>query len=345
MSSPIVGREETSRILPDHPSEVHSRMICDAIYLPGGQRIMTCSWDGSLRVWNLKSGKQIGDDWRGGDKTVRTIALSPDGKKVVSGSADGEVRLWDTDTGKIVMRWIGHTGPVKTVCWSGDGQRVLSGSEDGTARQWDIESGEANLAPLIKTGHKYVFTAVYSPDTTRFATGGLKDPVKIWDAKTGELVATLFQPAPTLSDLVWCLAWTPDGKTLLSPGSYSVIRIWDTTTWKQIAVLDGHTSSVQSIAISPNGRILASASLDKTVRLWNLDDNQPIRVGSPLRYPGFVTPVSFSANGNSLLATDGHAENAYTWDISGVVKEAGLEELLLEQHDESVHVRHYAGNV
>ncbi|KAG1869677.1 quinon protein alcohol dehydrogenase-like superfamily [Suillus tomentosus] len=204
------------------------------------------------------------------------MALSPDGKKVVSGSEDGGVRLWNMDTGKVLMKLMGHTKGVLSVCWSGDGQRVLSGSDDGTARQWDVKSGEATLAP-IKTGHKSVWAVVYSPDMPMLATSGAgsKQHAKIWDAKTGKLVPTL-----ETADSVWCLAWTQDGKTLMSGLYEGWIRTWSTTSWKEIAVLDGHTEYVSSIAISPNGRILASASSDHTAQLWNLDNNQPI--SSPL---------------------------------------------------------------
>jgi len=111
---------------------------------------MTCSLDGSLRVWNLKSGKQIEDDWRDGESQLLDIALSPDGKKVVSGSEDGVVTLWGIDAEKAVTKWTKRTNLATSVCWSQDGGRVLSGSEDGTARVWDVESGETILA--IKTG-------------------------------------------------------------------------------------------------------------------------------------------------------------------------------------------------
>ncbi|KAG1821297.1 WD40-repeat-containing domain protein [Suillus variegatus] len=100
MSSAMVRRKEASAIKPCQTFEGHTHLVYGAIHLPGGERIMTCSIDGSLRVWNLKSGKQIGDDWQDGDSQVRTIVLSPDEKKVVSGSEDGRVRLWDIDTGK-----------------------------------------------------------------------------------------------------------------------------------------------------------------------------------------------------------------------------------------------------
>ncbi|KAG1814504.1 WD40-repeat-containing domain protein [Suillus variegatus] len=309
MSLPIVGRQE---IEPHQEFGGHTSPVRGAIHLPGGQRIMTCSSDGSLRVWDMKSGKQIGDDWRDTDSPVWTMALSPDGKKVVSGSDDGGLRLWNVDTGKIIMKWMGHTKPVVSVCWSGDGQRVLSGSYDGTARQWDVESGEAYLAQ-IKTGHGCVLAVVYSPDITMFATGDARHSfIKIWDAKTGKLVATL-----EAADSVWGLAWTRDGKTLISGSRKG-----------QIAVLDGHTWGVESIAISPNGRILASASHDMTARLWNLENNQPI--GSPLQRVHFVRSVSFSADGK-LLATGCSDKNAYTWDVCGILKEAGLSELLLDK--------------
>jgi WD40 repeat protein len=148
MASPISKKKETSAITHRQKFEGHTKPVFGAMHLPGGQRIITCSLDGSLRVWNVKSGKQIGDDWRDGDSGVWCIALSPDGKKVVSGSRDGAVRLWDIDTCKVVKKWTGHTEAVSSVCWSRDGRRVLSGSYDGTARQWEVESGETMPEPI-----------------------------------------------------------------------------------------------------------------------------------------------------------------------------------------------------
>lgn len=100
----------------------------------------------SLRLWDVESGKQMGEDWRDeGDKErAKTIALSPNGN-------DGTVRLWDVDsTGKVIAKWAGHTENVLRVCWNADDERVLSGSSDGTARVWDVMSGETILA--IETG-------------------------------------------------------------------------------------------------------------------------------------------------------------------------------------------------
>ncbi|OAX31318.1 WD40 repeat-like protein [Rhizopogon vinicolor AM-OR11-026] len=327
MSSPAAGERQTRSIRPCQKFEGHTKWVNGVIHLPDRQRIMTCSEDGSLRVWNLKSGKQIEDDWREGESELWDIALSPDGKKVISGSQDGVVRLWDMDAGKAVTKWTGHTSVAASVCWNQDGGRVLSGSFDGTARVWDVKRGETILA--IRTGLS-MSSVIYSPDETMIATGGgseeKEEYIKIFDANTGKLISNL----KGHTHRVHCLAWTADGTTLISCSFDSSIRTWNTTTWQQINVLAGHTSHVKAIAISPNARILASASIDKTARLWNLGDGHPI--GSPLEHTRALNCVSFSSDGK-LLATGCWDNNAYTWDVSVIVREAGLDELLLNPND------------
>jgi len=320
MSLPAVGTQEISARMPCQKFKGHTGTVWGVIHLPGGQRIMTCSADGSLRVWNLKTGLQIGENWEDGESSVGTIALSPDGKTVASGSGDGAVRLWDIDTGNVIAKWTGHSGSVWSVCWSRDGQRVVSGSTNGTARMWDMENGKTILEP-INIGPMGVTAVVYSPDETFIATGGSCD-IEIWDAKTGERVNAL--KGHTYH--VWCLAWTQDGKTLISGSADHSIRTWDTTTWKQVAVLRGHTNFVESLAISPNGRILASASFDETARLWNLENGRPICL--PLQHETMVTSTSFSADGMLLATGCYHSVSACTWDVSAIVREAGLDYLL-----------------
>jgi WD40 repeat protein len=286
---------------------------------------MTCSSDGSLRVWNSKTGVQIGDDWRDGESGVNAIALSPDGKRIASGNEDGTVRLWNIDTGKVITKWSGHKSGIAYLCWNRDGGRVVSGSWDGTTRVRDVKSRETILA--IKTGLDNVRAVVYSPDSTMFATGGHseeKEFIKIWDANTGKLIANVTGHTSTVT----CLAWTADGRRLISGSCDRSIRTWNTSTWQQITILAEQTHTVSAIAISPNDRILASASWDDTTRLWNLGDGQSI--GSPLQHANFVFCVSFSAD-SKLLATGCWDDNAYAWDISAVIREVGLglDELLL----------------
>lgn len=324
MSTSTAKSQGTSTLKPSQTFEGHTDWVEGAIHPPGGERIITCSHDGSLRMWNLKSGEQIGDDWRDGDKGVFTMALSPDGKKIVSGSGDGVVRLWDIDTCEVIARFIGHTRGVWSVCWSRDGSRVVSGAWDRTARQWDVETGETILAP-IETGHENVYAVVYSPDTAMIATAGPvvgESSVRIWDAKTGHELHT---PLKVHTSRVYCLQWTADGKTLIS-GSYDgSIRTWNTTTWQQTALLNEHIEGIYALALSSNSRILASASFDQTARLWNLDSGESI--GPPLQHARALNCVSFSRDGK-ILVTGCEDNKAYTWNVSGIIREVGLDKLI-----------------
>ena len=255
---------------------------------------------------------------------MNAIALSPDGKTVASGSDDGAVRLWDIERGKMIDKWMGHSEEAQAVCWSRDGKRVLSCSGDETTRIWNVESGDSETLGPIATPLNAQFNSchatVYSPDQTMIATAG-RD-IKIWDAKTFELLTTL-----ALAQGVCSLVWAADGKTLIS-GSHEGgdIMAWNTTTWKRIALWPTeHRECIYAISISPNGRIIASASLDHTAQLWNLENGQPI--SSPLQHPAWVLCISFSADGE-LLATGCADNNAYTWDVTAIVKEAGFNDLL-----------------
>ncbi|OAX35511.1 HET-domain-containing protein [Rhizopogon vinicolor AM-OR11-026] len=175
-----------------------------------------------------------------------------------------------------------------------------------------------------------VDAAIYSPDETMIATSAAnpeKEVIKIWDAKTGSLITALKHRSG-----VTRLAWT--GRMIISKSLDGSIGMWNTTTWQQITVLTEHDIRVHAIAISPNGYILASAMQDTTLRLWNLENGRPI--GSPLQHVDvdgkWVSCLSFSADGN-LLTTGCFDNNAYSWDISEIVREPRLNELPLNPND------------
>ena len=311
---------QASATQPRQTMRGHTDCVTEVAYLPGGRRIITCSSDESLQLWDLESGLQIGNDWRDDVKEgALTMALSPNGKSVASGSRDGNVRLWNVETKKVVVTWTGHTDTVRSLCWSVDGERLVSGSDDDTIRVWDVESGDTVLGP-IKIGHKNVAAVMYSPDTTRIATGGYhENALKIWDAKTGNLLSTIKPDC-----LVFSLAWTSDQKKLIA-GSHRSIRIFDTVTWQQIAILEGHSRYVFSLSLFQNDRLLVSGSNDDTARLWNLDTN--LQVGPPLQHKDAVLSAAISADGKQLVTGCGDT-NAYVWDIHTTLMDASLEDLL-----------------
>ncbi|KAG2078495.1 WD40 repeat-like protein [Suillus decipiens] len=298
--------------------------IRDILRLPSEQRIISYSWDGSFRVWDLERGIQVGEEWKDRDRKVSGMAISPDGKKVATGGSwDGAVKLWNIDTGKVtktLMTW--HTAEVKSVCWSPDGGRVVSGSFDRTFRVWDVESGETIIGP-INTG-QHVHAVCYSPDARMIATGG-NYGLKIWDARSGELLKTIRDRCCA------CLAWTSDGKTIFA-GRFKI----DTATWR-VALNTGHRNLPYTISLSPNERILASTSyLYKTAQLWNSETDQLI--GTPLHHANNVRSAIFSADGK-LLVTSCNDGCLYTWDVLAIIKEAGFFDDVRDANSPPLHRR------
>ena len=118
----------------------HDWSISGVAISPDGGRAITGSIDGTLKLWDINSGRLL-RNWLGHERGAYGVAFTADGRHAVTGSGDYTIKLWDLDTGKEIRRFDGHSGTVYALVISDDGKRILSGSLDGTARLWDFASG------------------------------------------------------------------------------------------------------------------------------------------------------------------------------------------------------------
>lgn len=138
-------------------------------YSPDGQTLASSgSSDGTIQLWNVKSGKHI-KTLKGHTEMVPTLAFSPDGNTLVSGSDDDTLRIWDTNTGRMLRKLSGHSNDVKSAVFSGDGKMLASGSKDASVRLWDVGTGR--FLPTLR-GHSWGVEAVaFSPDAKTVVSG------------------------------------------------------------------------------------------------------------------------------------------------------------------------------
>ena len=124
--------KETNRL------EGHGSAVYSVAFSPNGERLVSGSFDGTLRLWDAQTGNPLGEPLEGHGSAVYSVAFSPNGERLVSGSFDGTLRLWDAQTGNPLGEPLeGHGSAVYSVAFSPNGERLVSGSFDGTLRLWD----------------------------------------------------------------------------------------------------------------------------------------------------------------------------------------------------------------
>jgi WD40 repeat protein len=161
---------------------------------------------------------------------------------------------------------------------------------------------------FVQLGHVGSITSItFSFDGKYILTGSGDKTIKLWDAKTGREIKTLFGH----NEGVTSIAISPDGRYIVSGSDDKTIRLWDFEIGKEIGILRGHDDIVTSVAISPNGRYIASGSYDKTIKIWDLISGVVLRT---LRgHVNFVNSVTFSPSGRYLLSGGDDDYMKRTW--------------------------------
>jgi WD40 repeat protein len=284
----------------------HEEQVRDVAFIFGTRLLVTGSDDKSLRVWNLDTGKQVGEPLLGHNAGVEALAASPDGRWIVSGGYKGSILVWEvatnmTELKRLPVSFKGHETEVRDVVFAPDSETFASASWDQTVCVWKRETGEIVFGPL-KVG-SWANSVAYSPDGTKLAAGTFKHII-VWNLKTGKELLKIEQRA-------WQVAFTPDGLRLVS-GGHTDIRISDATTGDIIKQFDAHTDTFYGLAITPNGTKFATTSYDNTSRFFDLTTFE--QIGEPLEHPDGVRGVAFSKDGQFI--TTGCADKLVrTWTV------------------------------
>jgi WD40 repeat protein len=272
-------------------------------FSPDGSRIATGSVDNQLRLWDVKTGRQIGapaealqgasasgtsqslPDLTGEELSIVSLAFSPDATRIVTGSSNGALQLWGASTGQPIgapFMAAGREGAAERVAFSRDGSRIVSGGDDGILLQWNA-SDLRPLATLPGLKGPWGIQVARSPDGARIASVGDRGELRLTDGITSKPMgeprdAITGGPIGKQGALIRFLVLSPDGarlavvSDLVAEGGRTGprMRLWNTASGQPVGEqLELAESEISAVAFSLDGSRLAAIDYAGTLGLWD----------------------------------------------------------------------------
>lgn len=290
----------------------HQDWVTSVAFSPNGEMIASASRDGTIKLWGKDGTNidtlSAHEGWVN-DVTFSPLLdnQNPSSTLLASGGEDGTLKLWSVNQNNIqqLHNLQADEGRIKQLTFSPDGSKITAACENGIVKVWQVTDGSLfNYYPT----RDEINTLSYSPDGKLFATAGTTGSVNIWNADgiwqqtlqghKGEITSLSFHPdgktlASASTDKTVRIWQVRQPAFLTNGGIYSIAvsptspNLFATTGWngkielwhknpdnsrKLLLTLPGHETGITQIQFSPDGKLLASASWDKTIKLWRVED-------------------------------------------------------------------------
>jgi hypothetical protein len=266
------GRERSALLIPGVKESKSAGWLRAIAFAPDGKTLAVGgTYDATARLLDVASGRVLASlesfpvpTNSGRMDDVMSLAFAPDGKTLATAGRDRDLRLWDVATGRLRASLRAHSYDLTAVAYSPDGKTIASGDYDGNVRLWDL----ARHRPRARwPGNRQAVAALaFSPDGKTLAVARDNGVVRLRDLTADCWRIDLHHCLPTFGQI---LAFSPDSKTLIVAGVWDVATVWDTASGRMTGFLEGHAQYPNSVAYSPDGKLIATGAHDNTLKLWD----------------------------------------------------------------------------
>jgi WD40 repeat protein len=307
----------------------HSTDVFGVAYVPNAELIASASTDKSLRFWNARSGQEIRTVWardelyslaassrgeiaaagvtgpilmidpatgaqsllRGHSDFIMSLVFTQDGGVLASSSCDDTIRLWDRRNGKVqVLRF--HQPRMSNIAFTKSGDTLAAGGSRGEVRLFDAQRGTFRDV----SGAKGEVNAVAFSDDDRFLLAAGEDgTARLWDLHSGKLIEER-----AIGAAIPLVAFVPGRASYAAVGADRVIRVWEVGKREASSVLHGHEAPISALALSRDGKTLASGDDHGVVRAWDVGNGESQVFLGQLHT---ITALDFSPDGTELVSS------------------------------------------
>lgn len=313
-----------------------------------GKTLVSQTESGDFEIWDVST-KTLRTTVSGNlERYIRAVAFPSDGKKLVGANRYGEIFIWNTNTGEELLSFsANHTNPLITLVFSDDSSKLAISYYSSPIQLWDMnpsiqlskqiepmkspvtltfsDDGDSLIGPMPLRYEKTIQNTLVKENLT----GKLKH----WDTHTGKPISDIPIESHQLDEVAeqertsvayWThekmaisqnghiLATVQNSKQAIAENQYSIF-VWDVLHRNFHDIFRGHTKVIRTLAITPNGRMIASGSDDKTIRVWDVNTGTEMLKFASDEMLG----LSFSMDGKWLASTSSRSM-IRLWEMTNV---------------------------